>query len=277
MAGDNPDLDAMITAVIDKACMPGPRREARLAEELVDAERVDVATPHGMVAAWRVGEGPAVLLVHGWRDSARLWAPLMAALKAKGRAFVAFDLPAHGFSEGERCMVAEVADTVGAVAQQLGPIDAAVAHSFSANGTAMAVAEGMLVQRLVLIAPPGTYRVPSEAARGGSNPAYQRWRRIADDLGFEASVGVRAHDIYVASLGPSREAWTFAHGLATLDSDVLLMASADDERFNIATARTLAEQLPRGTFVELTGLDHRGSARDSTAVAAILDFLEHGR
>lgn len=270
-----PDLDAMIAAVIDTACTPGgPPREPRQADELVGAERVDVTTPHGTVAAWRVGDGPAVLLVHGWQDSARLWDPLMAALKARERPFVALDLPAHGFSGGERCMVAEVADTVGAVARALGPIDAAVAHSFSANGTAIAVAEGVPAHRLVCIAPPGAYKKPNEAAAGGSNPAYQRWRRIADGLGFDVAVGERAHDVYLAGLGPSRAAWTFAEGLETLDSDVLLMASVDDERFNIASARALADQLPRGTFVELVGLDHRASARDATAVAAILAFLE---
>src|SRR5688500_18751071 len=173
--GDSPELDAMLTAVIDTACMPGPRGKPRLAAELVDAERVDVETPHGTIAAWRVGEGPAVLLVHGWQDSTRLWDPLMAALKAKGRSFVALDLPAHGFSGGERCMVAEVADTIAAVARELGPIDAAVAHSFSANGTAMAVAEGVPARRLVLIAPPGTFRVPTASAACTTNPAYQRW------------------------------------------------------------------------------------------------------
>lgn len=273
-AGDGPDLDAMLAAVIDHACTPGPRREPRLAAELVDAERVDVDTPHGTVAAWRVGTGPAVLLVHGWRDSARLWDPLMAALKARGRAFVALDLPAHGFSGGERCMVAEVADSVGAVARQLGPIDAAVAHSFSANATAIAVGEGVPAKRLVCIAPPGAYKRPTEAAAGGSNPAYQRWRRLADDLGFDVSVGEQAHDLYLASLGESRAAWTFGEGVATLDCDVLLMASVDDERFNLEAARALAEHLPRGTFVELSGLDHRGSARGPSAVAAIVEFLD---
>lgn len=269
------DLDTQIAAITDLACMPGPRRgEPRLAAALADAERVDVDTPHGTVAAWRVGEGPAVLLVHGWQDSARLWDPLMATLREQRRAFVALDLPAHGFSGGERCMVAEVADAVGAVARELGPIDAVVAHSFSANGTAIAVAEGVPAARLVLIAPPGTYRQPSDAAVGGANPAYARWRRLADRLGFDAAVGEQAHDRYVASLGPVRAAWTFAEGLDRLDCDVVLMASIDDEKFNVAPARALAEQLPRGRFVELSGLDHRGSARHATAVAAILQALD---
>jgi pimeloyl-ACP methyl ester carboxylesterase len=272
----SPDLDAMVTAVIDRACMPGRRREPRLAEELVDAARVDVDTPHGTVAAWRVGEGPAVLLVHGYQDSARLWDPLMAALKTIGRAFVALDLPAHGFSGGERCMTGEVTDTVLAVAARLGPIDAAVAHSFATDGTTLATAEGAPMERLALIAPPGAYRTPSTTASGASEPGQQRWRRIAGELGFDASVGDRALEVYKASLGPARAEWSFADALADLPADVLLVASVDDERFDVGSARALAEHLPRGALVELAGLDHRASARDRTAVVAIVDFLQHG-
>ena len=144
----------MVIRVIDRASIPGRGREPQRATQLAAVEQVDVATPHGRVAAWRVGAGPAVLLVHGWRDSARLWDPLMAELSTRGRAFVAFDLPGHGFSEGERCLTAEVPDAVLAVVAALGPVDAAVAHSFASSGTALAVSEGAPVERLVLIAPP---------------------------------------------------------------------------------------------------------------------------
>jgi pimeloyl-ACP methyl ester carboxylesterase len=271
---DGPDLGAMVTAVIDKATMPGRTREPRVAAELADAERVDVATSHGAIAAWRVGDGPAVLLVHGWRDSARLWDPLMARLRARGRAFVALDLPAHGFSEGDRCLTAEVPDAVRAAAAALGPVDAAVAHSFASAGTAMAVAEGLAVKSLVLIAPPLSYRTPGDSEGGVAKAGNQRWQRIARELGFDAAVGDRALEAYLARLGPSRAAWDFSSDLAGLDTDLVLIASVDDERFDIVSARALAATLPNATLVELAGLDHRASARDERAVAVIVTVLE---
>jgi pimeloyl-ACP methyl ester carboxylesterase len=274
--GSGPEVDAMITAVIDRASMPPRHREPKMSGELADAERFDVATPHGRIAAWRVGEGPAVLLVHGWQDSARLWDPLMAALRARGRAFVALDLPGHGFSEGERCLVAEVADTLLAAAAALGPVDAAVAHSFATGGTSLGVMEGAGVERLVLIAPPVAYRAPNESAGDAVDASRQRWRRIADELGFDPAVGDLALERYRASLGPSRAKWDLTDGLAQLDVDLLLLASVDDERFDVVSARALAAGLPRGVLVELTGLDHRASARAPAAVDAMVDFLEHG-
>jgi pimeloyl-ACP methyl ester carboxylesterase len=265
----------MVTRVIDRASIPGRGREPRLAEQLAEVERIDVGTPHGNVAAWRVGAGPAVLLVHGWRDSARLWDPLMSELNARGRAFVALDLPGHGFSDGERCLSAEVPDAVGAVAAAIGPVDAAVAHSFACGGTAMAVAEGVSVEQLVLIAPPVAYRNPGDAAGGSTDAGQQRWRRIAVDLGFDPAIGDQALEIYLASLGPSRASWSFENGLRSLRANVLVVASVDDERFELDSASTFFAQLPNVEFVTLTGLDHRASARADTAVDAIASFVDN--
>jgi len=50
---------------------------------------------------WALGQGPAVLLVHGWEGASGQFAPMALALAARGLRTVAFDLPAHGSSEGK--------------------------------------------------------------------------------------------------------------------------------------------------------------------------------
>jgi pimeloyl-ACP methyl ester carboxylesterase len=273
-AGNEPDLTTMANRVIDRALIPGRHREPRLAAQLAQAERIDVATPHGNVAAWRVGTGPAALLVHGFRDSARVWDPLMAELRARGRAFAALDMPGHGFSEGERCGPADISDALAAVAKALGPIDAMVAHSAASGGTVMAVEEGVAVERLVLIAPPISYRNPGPAAGDATDVAHQRWRRIAAELGFDPTIGDQAIEIYNSSLGPSRARWDLSDALANLKADVLFVASVDDERFDVDSARAFCQPMANVEFVTLTGLDHRASARHATAVDAIASFLD---
>ena len=74
-----------------------------------------------------------MLLVHGWEDDNSLWTPLIDALIARDRALVVFDLPAHGYSEGEWGLGPQAADGIAAVAAALGPIDAVVAHSFASR------------------------------------------------------------------------------------------------------------------------------------------------
>ena len=60
--------------------VPARRAEPRLADCLASVDRTLVPSPQGPVAAWRIGDGPAVLLVHGWEDDNSLWAPLIDAL-----------------------------------------------------------------------------------------------------------------------------------------------------------------------------------------------------
>lgn len=270
------ELDMQMQLVIDRASIPGRHREPRLAEQLESVARTGVATSHGQVVAWRDRDGPAVLLVHGWRDSARLWDPLMLELRARGRPFVALDLPGHGFSEGERCLLPEVIDAVSAVAVELGPVDALVAHSFASGGATRAVVEGVPARRIVLIAPPLSYRDPDKATRSSMDAGHQRWRRIAGDLGFESSVGELALHTYLARLGGARAAWNLENGVADLDAEVLLVASVDDERFDTESARRFAADRGNVTFAQLVGLDHRASARDPAAVKVIAEFVTFG-
>jgi pimeloyl-ACP methyl ester carboxylesterase len=51
---------------------------------------------HGVRALELDGEGPPLLLLHGWSDSADTWRPLLDRLRRQGRRAVALDLPGYG-------------------------------------------------------------------------------------------------------------------------------------------------------------------------------------
>jgi pimeloyl-ACP methyl ester carboxylesterase len=258
-------------AVIDRATIPGRPREPKLAAQLDGVARQRIRTAHDELAVWRVGRGPAVLLVHGWLDSSRLWDPLMEACVTQRRSFVTFDLPGHGFSGGDRCLTAEVADAVHAVAAAAGPIDAAVAHSFATTGVTLATTEGVLVDHLVLVAPP--LALPA-ADEDGADPGRYRWRGIANDLGLDPAVGEAALRAYLTDLGPTRSKFGVTEGLRDLDAAVLIVASPDDEKFDVGPARWVASECSHVHLVELEGLNHRSCARDANAVTATLGFLD---
>ncbi len=256
-------FDAAVDAFLRANVVPARRPEPRLAEGLVSVDRRLVPSPQGIVAAWRIGKGPAVLLVHGWEDDNSLWAPLIDALVARGRSLVVFDLPAHGFSEGEWGLGPTAADGVLAVSGALGPIDSIVTHSFAAHPAMIAISEGLTVESAVLIAPP--------FGRGN------RWLRYAERLGVSDEVALAAQSIYEQRAGPVRARFDFTAALTAFDGDLLVIHSADDERNPVSGSQEVVPRCRHAELIVLGGLSHRRTARDPAVVARIADFVTRTR
>ncbi|HJW94878.1 MAG TPA: alpha/beta fold hydrolase, partial [Thermoanaerobaculia bacterium] len=77
-----------------------PPREQALLE---GAERFEIrAGEDTTIRAWRWGNGPVVILTHGWEGRGSQMASFVAPLVASGRSVVAFDAPGHGRTDGNR-------------------------------------------------------------------------------------------------------------------------------------------------------------------------------
>lgn len=247
---------------ITQKMFPAPRRRTvpRVAEPLQRVDITQVTGPQGRIAAWRLGEGPAVLLVHGWEDDNALWTPMIDALEARGHAVVAFDNPAHGLSDGARGHAPEVADAIAAVARELGPVKAVVAHSVGAWGSALAINEGLAVERFVLIAPP-------------SGDTQSRWRHAAARMGMsedQLDAAVRRMKDHLAAQGRD----TLDVTARKLDVPMLFVHSRVDDRCPFDGAEAMAAACKDARFYPLEEPDHRMTAQDAEAIAAITYFLE---
>ncbi|MFZ4561148.1 MAG: alpha/beta fold hydrolase [Saprospiraceae bacterium] len=67
------------------------------------------------------GDGPRVLLAHGWESNASRWAPLVHALREQGYDILAPDAPAHGQSGGAIFNVALYSDVLKVLCSQYSP------------------------------------------------------------------------------------------------------------------------------------------------------------
>jgi pimeloyl-ACP methyl ester carboxylesterase len=239
--------------------VPHRRDEPRLAAALESVERVDVRYEDGVVAAWRVGPGPAVVLVHGREDDHSLWAPLIDELARRGRSFVAFDMPAHGLSSGEWGLYPEAADAIHALVAVLGPFDAVVSHSSGCGTAGLVLHEGITVDRAVFVAPPMR--------------SVNRWDRYAERFGFPDDVARAAEAAYVARIGPARAGFDLRDELPRLDVELLVVHSRDDERMPFADSEEIVPRARRGALLAVDGLTHRRTARDPDVVARIADFV----
>jgi pimeloyl-ACP methyl ester carboxylesterase len=259
LSSSQPEFEAAVEAFLRAMEVPSRRPEPRLAEPLAEVTQQRVPSDEGTLAAWRLGTGPAVLLVHGWEDNHSLWAPLIRSLADQGRALIAFDMPAHGYSDGERGLNPQAIDAVLAVANALGPVDAVVAHSSGAGVAGLAISEGMAVERAVMIAPPLR--------------ADNRFARYAARLGVADEVASAARAIYDERLGPARAAFNLRDALPTFDLRLLVVHSVDDERMPFVDSEEVLALCDRGQLLVVEGLTHRRTARDPHVVAQTTDFL----
>ncbi|MCO7576407.1 MULTISPECIES: alpha/beta fold hydrolase [Pseudomonas] len=122
--------------------------------ELPLLERAERLTLRFGLSALRWGQGPTVLLMHGWEGRPTQFASLIEALVAAGYTAVALDGPAHGRSPGEEANVVLFARAMLEAAAELPPLRAVIGHSMGGASAMLAVQLGLRTETLVSIAAP---------------------------------------------------------------------------------------------------------------------------
>ena len=102
------------------------------------------------------GDGPIVMLVHGWESRGTHWGAFVSGLVDAGFRAIAVDAPAHGGSPGERTTVLEYARRLVDAEREVGPLFGVVGHSFGAGAIAIALDRGLMADRVVLISGPAS-------------------------------------------------------------------------------------------------------------------------
>jgi pimeloyl-ACP methyl ester carboxylesterase len=240
---------------------PRVKRNGVVLED-ADAGRYALEVREGdlRVAAWSWGQGPAVLLAHGWGGTAADMAPLAERLEAAGYRAVLFDFPAHGRSAGRRTNMVEWLRITRAVAAAVGPVHALVGHSFGGATLAIAMAEhGMDVRGAVLLAPvigpalfadrfTGMIGLPADRVEG-------MMRHISETIGREPrSLDAR---------------WAARH----LHVPALVVHDPADREVPWAHGQAIADAWPGSRLVAAEGLGHRRLLRDERTLTTVIDFI----
>ncbi len=211
------------------------------------------------VRLWSAGDGPTVLLVHGWSDDARTFSPLARALADRGRRAVVCELPAHGSSPGTRTDGLQVAQVIQHVTDHLGA-RVVVSHSLGAFATMIALADGLRVDAAALLAPVvrlsdavDTF-VGRVSLPGRSDAALRHHieRRYGPGLWDELVLDRRAAEFAMPAL---------------------VVHDPDDRQAPISSVRDLVAAWPGARLVETSGLGHRRLVDDERVMQEVVDFV----
>jgi len=223
------------------------------------ARRSSVPGPTGELPIWTWGEGPAVLLVHGWEGRGGQLGGIGMALAEAGYRAIAVDLPAHGQAPGRRTNLVEIATAVDDLAVAIGPLHGIVAHSAGAISTTRALGGGLVVDRVCYIAP-GTGVVGYVRGFGelmGLSPAVAETMRRR----FERRLAVSFDELEPTVVAPR------------LDCSLQVFSDLLDDEAPIAGVRALVAAWPGAQLEVTSGLGHRRILRDRRILAAVVDFM----
>lgn len=211
------------------------------------------------LVAWTWGQGPTVLLVHGWNGRGSQLAGLASPLVDRGYRIVAFDAPGHGESPGRRSSLPEVADAIQRVANAAGDVHGVVAHSMGGAATTIAMRDGLAVGRAVFISPP-------------SNPEIFV-SHFARALGLGDDVEARVKEKIEARVGRSLSSLRTDRIAPTMNTPLLVIHDENDTHVPSRYGRAIADAWPEAAFVSTRGLGHQRILRDPTVSALSVDFI----
>jgi len=238
---------------------PTPTRERSW---LASAKALDVAVDDDLLPAWSWGEGPAVVLVHGWEGRGSQMGALALGLADAGFRAVAFDAAGHGGARSRLSSLPQFAAGVAGVSRAVGPVHAVVGHSFGAAASCWAVACGLDVERLVLVSPPFDLQryLTTFADVVGVSP------------GIVAELIARIERRFDVDWREARRP-ALAGAARAPRTKVLVVHDRQDDETSWQDGAEVARSWPNAELVSTEGLGHRRVLRSPDVIARVARFI----
>jgi pimeloyl-ACP methyl ester carboxylesterase len=230
------------------------REERALGEATFSVTRLNDGT---FLPTWKWGQGPLVLLVHGWGGHSGRLTPFVRPLLRAGFSVIAFDAPGHGDAPGRYSALPDFVHGVREIAKKHGPLQAVIGHSLGAAAAALAVRGGVLASRLVLLAPPAeAEKYTGRFARffGIPSSTHDAMKRR-----LEERYRIRWVDLVVAG--------------GDCPAKVLVFHDHRDGRVPFRDGEEIARTWPNAELVRTRGLGHHRILGDPRVISRAVAFI----
>jgi pimeloyl-ACP methyl ester carboxylesterase len=240
------------------------RTEVREEERniLARAEPFSFSVEGQPIAGYAWGDGPPVLLIHGWGGHAGQWAAFAEPLVLAGFRAVALDMPGHGASAGWRSSLGQFTKAIGAAGQSCGPLCGLIAHSLGAAGATYAISRGLGLKRAVYLAPLGRFEEIWAIFRNGLDVPERAWRRAVERS--EGWLKTRFDDFEPVALA------------RRMTIPLLVLHDPEDLTAPFEEGALLAGCWPDAAFFSVEGAGHPNMLKNRRCIEQTVDFLKAG-
>lgn len=251
-----------LTAAVAEQLFFKTRRNGPRAGERDVLEGATSTSIAGM-KAWSWGDGPTVLLVHGWNGRATQLGGFVEPLVGRGFRVVAFDAFGHGDSPGSSMSLPEMASSIRRVADEVGDVYGVIAHSMGGAATTIALRDGLQVERAIFISPPADPRefleIFSEALAITDQVRAQLKERV------ERRVGVSMESMRASVIAPS------------MQIPLLVIHDRNDKEVPVRAGQSIAEAWPGADLIITEGLGHQRILRNNAVTDVAVGFIDATR
>ena len=211
--------------------------------------------------AYKWGEGPIVLFMHGWAGRGLQCSEMVQPLVDLGYQVVTFDAQAHGKSEGKTTNLILMAGAMRTLINQLGPIHTLVGHSLGGAVGLYSITQGLEVDRIITISTPTV----------GQDIIDEYLRRINGS----ARVGRYLRKRIMEMTGKSFDDFTAETTARSLPKsvDYLIIHDKDDPEAPINHAEIVAKAAPHAKTFYTETLGHTRILRNPAVVERITSFV----
>lgn len=238
---------------------PEPAREKRMR---LRASEHSLFVNNQEIKAWSWGEGPLVLLVHGWNGRGMQMAGFVEPLLKAGYRVMTFDAPGHGLSPGQHSSILDTRDVIMHIGEHDGPVHAVIAHSFGVACLSASIVEGFQCKAVIALSSPGGYQSLIEG--------YARYLQMPDTVKerFKTAIMSRIGGAFWEDLSP-------ADAIGQLPQHCLVVHDADDKTVDWRVGEALARRWPNAEFLLTEGLGHRRLLLSGKLARHITSYLDN--
>lgn len=238
----------------------GGRTSANIRPFKKSAHRFFVEVNSKKVPVWSWGNGPAVLMVHGWEGYGLQFRKFIKPLVEKGYRVLTFDAPAHGECDGKQSDLPEFAETIRKIETTVGAFHGIIAHSLGGAAATLALGNGVSAKCVVLISSPAsTENVMAE---------YATIFNLSDE------VKQRMGETILQRFGKPMEDFSPVKIAKKLKTPVFIVHDQGDKMVKYEDALTLSAALPQPKLLVTEGLGHKRILYHRQVIDSCIRFLE---
>jgi len=236
-----------------------PERELKFLER---AQIFKLKAESKKLAGYKWGEGPPVIVMHGWMGRASQWRVLAEMLIERGYSVWAFDAYGHGKSPGNYSNVIHFSSGLMALYNLIDEeVVAAVGHSLGAASLFSAMSRGQKFNKVVSISQPtiaedilNDFRVRINASKHLNDAIRKQVRKVTGD---------------------SFEEYTTEHNVQfALDIPYLVVHDRDDNEAGLSQSEFLHSRLKNSKLLITEGLGHFKILKDKKLMEQVADFVQ---